>query len=140
MPFFPLGVLAFLAAFQPWIFYISLPSRLTFVIGEPIHVYEMVDKPYEQLTQKELKVLGEKIRQQWQQQLLDACAAYEALHAPTPGPSGIPFSTKAARVRIEGDVPVDLGDTVRVVNAPWGVNISTRIYAMTFDAATIAAQ
>jgi 1-acyl-sn-glycerol-3-phosphate acyltransferase len=76
MPFFPLGVLACLAAFQPWIFYISLPSRLTFVIGEPIHVYEMVDKPYEQLTQQELKVLGEKIRQQWQQQLLDARKTY----------------------------------------------------------------
>ena len=76
MPFFPLGPLAFLAALQPWIFYISLPSRLTFVIGEPIHVYEMVDKPYEQLTQKELKVLGEKIRQQWQQRLLDARKTY----------------------------------------------------------------
>ncbi|MBQ1696760.1 MAG: hypothetical protein II075_02640 [Bacteroidales bacterium] len=76
MPFFPLGLMAFLAAFQPWIFYISLPSRLTFVIGEPIHVYEMVDKPYEQLTQKELKVLGEKIRQQMQQQLLDAKKTY----------------------------------------------------------------
>ena len=69
-----------------------------------------------------------------QQQLLDACAAYEALHAPAPGPAGIPFSTKASRVRIEGDTAVDLGDTVRVVNAPWGVDISTRIYAMTFDA------
>ncbi len=76
MPFFPLGPLAFLAALQPWIFYISLPSRLTFVIGEPIHVYEMVDKPYEQLSQKELKVLGEKIRVQWQRQLLDAKKVY----------------------------------------------------------------
>ena len=76
MPFFPLGPLAFLALLQPWIFYISLPSRLTFVIGEPIHVYEMVDKPYEQLTQQELKVIGEKIRQQWQQQLLDARKTY----------------------------------------------------------------
>ncbi|MBO4771490.1 MAG: hypothetical protein J5595_03005 [Bacteroidales bacterium] len=76
MPFFPVGLLAFLAAFQPWILYISLPSRLTFVIGEPIHVYEMVDKPYEELTQMELKVLGEKIRQQWQQQLLDAKKTY----------------------------------------------------------------
>lgn len=76
MPFFPLGPLALLAALQPWIFYISLPSRLTFVIGEPIHVYEMVDKPYEQLSQKELKVLGEKIRVQWQRQLLDAKKVY----------------------------------------------------------------
>ena len=76
MPFFPVGLLAFLAVFQPWIFYMSLPARLTFVIGEPIHVYEMVDKPYEELTQKELKVLGEKIRQKWQQQLLAAKKTY----------------------------------------------------------------
>ena len=65
-----------------------------------------------------------------EQQLLDACAAYEALHAP----SGIPFSTSASRVRIEGDTAVDLGDTVRVINGPWGVDIKTRIYSMTFDA------
>ena len=65
-----------------------------------------------------------------EQQLLDACAAYEALHAP----SGIPFSTKASRVRLEGDVAVDLGDTVRVINGPWGVDINTRIYSLTFDA------
>lgn len=76
MPFFPLGLLAFAAAFQPWIFYISLPSRLTFVIGEPIRVYEFIDKPYDQLTQKELKEVGEKIRQQMQQQLLDAKRTY----------------------------------------------------------------
>ena len=65
-----------------------------------------------------------------EQQLLDACAAYEAQHAP----SGIPFSTAASRVRLEGDTAVDLGDTVRVINTPWGVDINTRIYAMTFDA------
>ena len=69
-----------------------------------------------------------------QQQLLDACAAYAARYAPAPGWAGIPFSTTASRVRIEGDTAVDLGDTVRVVNTPWGVDINTRIYSMTFDA------
>ena len=65
-----------------------------------------------------------------QQQLLDACAEYETLHKPT----GIPLSIRAARVRVEGDVAVDLGDTVRVVNTPWGIDIKTRIFALTFDA------
>lgn len=65
-----------------------------------------------------------------EQQLLDACAAYEAQHAP----NGIPFSTRASRVRIEGDTAIDLGDTVRVINTPWGVDINTRIYSLTFDA------
>ena len=65
-----------------------------------------------------------------EQQLLDACAAYEAQHAP----NGFPLSINASRVRIEGDTAVDLGDTVRVVNTPWGIDTTTRIYAMTFDA------
>ena len=65
-----------------------------------------------------------------QQQLLDACAEYETLHKP----SGIPLSIRASRVRVEGDVAVDLGDTVRVVNTPWRIDIKTRIFALTFDA------
>ncbi len=76
MPFFPMGPIVFLAALQPWIFYVSLPSRLTFVIGEPVRVYEMVDKPYEQLSQKELKVVGEKVRQRMQVQLDEARRLY----------------------------------------------------------------
>lgn len=63
-------------------------------------------------------------------QLLAACAEYEALNKPT----GIPISIKASRVRVEGDTAVDLGDTVRVVNTPWGIDIKTRIFALTFDA------
>ena len=65
-----------------------------------------------------------------QQQLLDACQAYEALHSPT----GIPISIKASRVRVKGDVDIDLGDTVRVINTPWGVDVTTRVFALTFDA------
>lgn len=63
-------------------------------------------------------------------QLLAACAEYEALHKP----DGIPLSIRASRVRLEGDAAVDLGDTVRVVNTPWGIDVKTRIFALTFDA------
>lgn len=62
---------------------------------------------------------------------LDAAAAeYVAQHAS----DGVPISISASRVRVEGDTAVDLGDTVRVVNTPWGVDQKTRIFALNFDA------
>lgn len=63
-------------------------------------------------------------------QLLAAAQEYAAANTPT----GIPISIRASRARIIGDVPVDLGDTVTVVNTPWGVNQKTRIFALDFDA------
>lgn len=63
-------------------------------------------------------------------QLLAAAQDYVAKNAP----SGVPLSIRASRARIDGDVPVDLGDTVRVVNTPWGLDTKTRIQALTFDA------
>lgn len=62
--------------------------------------------------------------------LLAAAQAYAAQHTPT----GVPISIRASRARIGGDIPVDLGDTVTVVNQMWGVNVKTRIFALTFDA------
>lgn len=53
--------------------------------------------------------------------------------AANPAP-GIPMSVRAARVRILGDTPVDLGDTVRIVNTPWGIDTKTRVMALNFDA------
>lgn len=47
---------------------------------------------------------------------------------------GIPMSIRASRVRIYGDTPVGLGDTVRIVNTPWGIDTKTRVMALTFDA------
>ena len=70
MPFFPLGPVIFLAVFQPWIFYVSLPSKLTFIMGSPIRVSEMVqDKPYEDFSQKELKITAARIREIMQKEL-----------------------------------------------------------------------
>lgn len=63
-------------------------------------------------------------------ELLAAAQAWAAEHTPT----GIPSSIRADRARIAGDVPVDLGDAVSVVNERWGVNIKTRIVALTFNA------
>ena len=62
--------------------------------------------------------------------LLGACAEYEALYAPTT----FPLSIRASRVRLTGDVPIDLGDTVRIVNSPWGIDQKTRVMALDYDA------
>ncbi|MBR4267561.1 MAG: hypothetical protein IKQ46_16095 [Bacteroidales bacterium] len=69
MPFFPIGPVIFLAIFQPWIFYVSLPSNLTFVKGKPIRIYDLIDKPYEELSQKELKIISEQVRKMMQPEL-----------------------------------------------------------------------
>lgn len=76
LPFFPVGPVIFLAIFQPWIFYASLPSQLTFVLGERIKVYEMTDKPYDQLSQKDLKIIGEKIRSKMQENITTLSQTY----------------------------------------------------------------
>lgn len=65
-----------------------------------------------------------------QQELLEAAQEYAALNKP----DGVPMSIRAARARVSGDVPVDLGDTVTVVNTPWGIDTKTRIMALNFDA------
>lgn len=62
--------------------------------------------------------------------LLTAAQEWMAVNAPT----GIPVSIKASRARLVGDTPVDLGDTVTVVNTPWGISQKTRIFSLTFDA------
>lgn len=63
-------------------------------------------------------------------QLLAAAQEYLAQTAP----SGIPISIKASRARIQSDTVVRLGDTVTVINTPWGINQQTRIFALNHDA------
>lgn len=65
-----------------------------------------------------------------QADLLTAAQKWMAVNAPT----GIPVSIRASRAKLPADTPVDLGDTVTVVNTPWGISQKTRIFALTFDA------
>lgn len=62
--------------------------------------------------------------------LTAAAAEYAALNAP----AGFPASIRASRANLPGEVAVDLGDTVTIVNTPWGVSQQTRIVALSFDA------
>ena len=56
--------------------------------------------------------------------------AWAAVNAP----GAIPVSIAASRARLEGDKPVLLGDTIRIVNSRWGLDASIRVMALTFDA------
>lgn len=76
VPFLPLGPMLLLIPLQPWIFYFALPAQLTFVRGRRIRPYEMVDKPYEELTEEEIHQLRDQIQQQMQEELDWAVAQY----------------------------------------------------------------
>ena len=65
-----------------------------------------------------------------QQELQEAAEDYALVNKV----EGVPLSIRVARARLEGDEPVDLGDAVKVVNTPWGIDSKTRIMAMDVDA------
>ena len=77
LPFLPLGPLVALIPLQPWVFYMALPARLTYVAGEPIKVYEWVDDP-DSLTLSDYRELAEKVRVQMQTHLDESVAKFGA--------------------------------------------------------------
>lgn len=68
-----------------------------------------------------------------QQPTKAALLAVAQEHAANNASDGVPISVRASRVRVEGDTAVDLGDTVRVINPPWGIDQKTRIFTLNFD-------
>jgi 1-acyl-sn-glycerol-3-phosphate acyltransferase len=61
-PFFQTGPLSFLMPVQPWLYFFALPAKLTYVIGNPIKPYEMVDRPYDSLTESELSLIRDQVK------------------------------------------------------------------------------
>ena len=85
IPFLPIGFMTLLIPLQPWLFYFAFPARLTYVLGKPIKPYEMVDKPWDELTDEEFRAVTEKVKAMMQQQLDAAVQAhgskpYDVLH------------------------------------------------------------
>ncbi|NJL11885.1 MAG: glycerol acyltransferase [Microscillaceae bacterium] len=76
VPFLPLGPTLLLALLQPWMFYFAFPAKLIFVRGRRVKPYEMVNKPFEALSQEEIIVLRDKIHSQMQVELNRAVANY----------------------------------------------------------------
>ncbi len=76
VPFLPLGLVSLFIPFQPWIFYMGFPAKLTYVLGKPIKVHEMTDKPIDEISYEELVDIKERVRTEMQQQLNNAVEKY----------------------------------------------------------------
>ncbi len=76
MPFLPLGLTTFLMPVQPWAFYFALPAKLTFVRGKRIKPYEMIDKPFEEISKQDLYDIRDKIHAEMQIGLDKAVSKY----------------------------------------------------------------
>ncbi|RMI03710.1 MAG: hypothetical protein D6681_09445 [Calditrichaeota bacterium] len=76
IPFIPIGVMTLMIPFQPWIFYFGFPARLTYVMGERLKPYEMIDKPYEEITDEEFREIADRIRRRMQKGLDEAVKRY----------------------------------------------------------------
>ena len=78
IPYIPAGFHTLLLPFLPWLFYYGLPAKLTYVMGKRIKPYELVDKPYDELTEAEIKKVRDQIKEQMQNELTKAVQDYGA--------------------------------------------------------------
>jgi len=76
IPFLPIGIMTILLPFQPWLFYFGFPAKLTYVMGKRIKPHQMIQKPYEEITQEEIWEITEKVKEQMQAELNDAVEKY----------------------------------------------------------------
>ncbi len=76
IPFIPVGLLIVLLPFQPWLFYYAWPAKLTYVRGKRISPYEWTDKPYEEISDEEVREFRDRVQVQMQEELDAAVAKY----------------------------------------------------------------
>ncbi len=76
IPFLPLNPILLMIPFMPWLFYFGFPAQLTFVRGTPISPHKMIDKPYEALSEQEIKQIRDECRQSMQRDLDAAVQEY----------------------------------------------------------------
>jgi hypothetical protein len=76
VPFLPMGIVSLFIPFQPWIFYMGFPAKLTYVLGNAIKPYEMTSKRIDEVSYEELVEIKEKVRANMQLQLNDAFKKY----------------------------------------------------------------
>ncbi len=76
VPFLPMGIVSLFIPFQPWIFYMGFPAKLTYVLGNAIKPYEMTSKRIDEVSYEELVEINEKVRANMQLQLNDAFKKY----------------------------------------------------------------
>lgn len=76
VPFLPVGLMTLFIPFQPWIFYMGFPAKLTYVLGKSIKAYEMTDKPIDELSYEELMDIKQRVQKEMQTQLTEAAEKY----------------------------------------------------------------
>ncbi|GJM30707.1 MAG: hypothetical protein DHS20C17_33420 [Cyclobacteriaceae bacterium] len=76
IPYIPIGFHTLLLLVFPWLFYYGLPAKLTYVRGETIRPYKMVDKPFEELTDFDIRAVRDKIKNKVQKELNMAVEKY----------------------------------------------------------------
>jgi len=77
LSFIPIGLLTPFLFFVPWLFYYAWPAKLTFVRGERISPYKMiVDKPFEEVTETEIKMIRDQVQLKMQIELDKAVEKY----------------------------------------------------------------
>ncbi len=76
IPFLPITWLLVLLPLFPWLFYFAFPAKLTFVRGTRMSPWQWIDKPFEQISQKEIEDITERVRSQFQADLTKAVGEY----------------------------------------------------------------
>ncbi len=76
IPFLPIGVILLLLPLQPWIFYYAWPAKLIFVRGKRQSPWKWIDKPYEEVTEDEIKAIRDRVQAQMQEELNTAVSTY----------------------------------------------------------------
>jgi hypothetical protein len=76
IPYIPIGFHTLLLLVFPWLFYYGLPANLTYVLGKRIKPYEMVEKPFDELTEFDIKEVRNKSKAEMQLELDNAVRKY----------------------------------------------------------------
>jgi hypothetical protein len=68
IPYIPIGLVTPIILIQPWIFYMAFPAKLYYVMGKRIKPYEMINKPFEEVTREDLESISKMIHDEMQAQ------------------------------------------------------------------------
>ena len=69
IPFLPVAIITPLLLLQPWLFYYAWPAKLTYVMGNRYSPSKMVNKPWEEVTQEDIKKVRDEIQSDMQVEL-----------------------------------------------------------------------
>jgi hypothetical protein len=76
IPFLPVGLTTLLVLLQPWMFYFAFPAKLIYVRGRRIKPYEMLTKPFNEITKTDLYFLRDRVHHLMQLELTEAVRRY----------------------------------------------------------------